>query len=396
MEKNKEVASKTQIFSKKFSHDLSKSYRNVIVLSGTSFILIFSLFTWLFLLPIYMKSLGAEDFHIGVSYSLFGLGYTVAQFLGGYLSDRFGRKYLIVIPTWLFSVLYLFMALSNNWIQVAILYLLISISSAFQSPSFTSIIAESVEEGKIGFGFGTFELLIMVGISLGPLAGSVFIEMFSIRELIIGSAIASLIAAILRQLGLIEPVKRQEKKLMKFTLGRNQIWFIIAGSLMFLSLSFTINGPFMTLYQEEILGLEESEINLLFGIAGIPSAVLCLVAGWLTDKLGGKEITAVSIVIHAASAFLWAYFSGNLLFLTLSFIFVQFFYVSYQTVIAKITTEENRARFTGLFGTISGLVSSIGPYMGMYVKLHSGYLATFLLCLIISVVSSVLLSKLTA
>jgi len=373
-----------------------KNYRNVIILSFTSFILVFSLFTWLFLLPIYLKDLGAEDVHIGISYSIFGLGYTVAQFLGGYLSDRFGRKYLIVTPTWLFSALYLLMALSNDWIYVAIFYLLISIGSAFQSPSFTSIIAESVEEDKVGMGFGTFELSIMIGIALGPLAGSAFLEIFNVRELIMGSAIASLVTAIIRQLGLIEPVKRQRRELAKFVLERDQMWFIIAGSLMLLCLSFTINGPFITLYQEEILGLNESEINLLFGMAGIPSAILCLAAGWLADRLGGKKITAASIVIHAASTFLWVYFGGSFLFLALSFIFVQFFYVSYQTLISKITTEENRARFVGLFGTVSGLVSSIGPYVGMYVKLHSGYLATFQLCLLISIISSLLLSKLVS
>jgi len=163
---------------------------------------------------------------------------------------------------------------------------------------------------------------------------------------------------------------------------------------MFLCLSFTINGPFLALFQEEVLKLKESEINMLFGVAGVPAAILCLVAGWLTDKLGGKKITAVSIVIHALSTLLWVYFGGNIIFLIV--VFVQFFYVSYQTVIAKITTEENRARFAGLFGMISGLVASVGPYMGMYVKVEAGFAATFQLCLLFSILSSLLLTQVTA
>ena len=150
---------------------------------------------------------------IGLSYSLFGLGYTLAQFFGGYLSDRFGRKYLIVIPTWLFFILYMLMALSNSWVYVAAFYLLVSISSAFQSPSFTSIIAESVEEEKVGMGFAAFEFSIMLGIALGPFVGSSLVNMFGVRGLIIGSAFVSLVAAIIRQLGLIEPTKRQSKTL---------------------------------------------------------------------------------------------------------------------------------------------------------------------------------------
>ena len=378
-----------------FSLASQKKSRNVAVISVTSFLLVFSLFTWLFLLPIYLKNLGANDFLIGLSYSLFGLGYTLAQFFGGYLSDRFGRKYLIVIPTWLFFILYMLMALSNSWVYVAAFYLLVSISSAFQSPSFTSMIAESVEEEKVGMGFAAFEFSIMLGIALGPFVGSSLVNMFGVRGLIIGSAFVSLVAAIIRHLGLIEPTKRQGKTLKKFVFKRNHVWFIVAGSFMFLCLSFTINGPFLTLFQEEVLKLKESEINMLFGVAGVPAAILCLVAGWLTDKLGGKKITAVSIVIHALSTLLWVYFGGNIIFLIVSFVFVQFFYVSYQTVIAKITTEENRARFTGLFGTISGLAASVGPYMGMYVKVEAGFVATFQLCLLFSVLSSLLLTQVT-
>ena len=373
------------------SADSSKASRNVAIISITSFLIVFPLFSWLFLLPLYLKSLGADDVSIGVSYSFFGLGYTLAQFLGGYLSDRFGRKYLIVIPTWLFSVFYTLMAFSPSWVYVALFYLLVSIGSAFQSPSFTSMIAESVRKEHVGRAFGMFELSIMMGIALGPLVGSSLVSMFGIRALIMSTATASLLAAVLRQLGLVETTKRRRKALVKFVFERNHIWFIIAGSLMFLALSFTINGPFLTLYQEEVLGLEEGQINLLFGLAGIPSAILSLVAGWLTDKFGGRRITAISMVVHALSTFLWGYFNGNLLFLTLAFIFVQFFYVSYQTVIAKITNEKNRARFTGVFGTISGLVSSAGPYMGMYVKLEQGFTATFQLCLLFAIISSLLL-----
>lgn len=365
--------------------------KNVAAISVSTFLIVFHTFSWFFLLPIHLKNLGADDFSIGLSYSSFGFGYTVAQIIGGYLSDRFGRKPLIAIPTWFFALFYVIMAISNSWTYVTISYLLVSIGSAFQSPSFTSMITESAEDEKAGKAFGFFELSIMLGIALGPLAGSVLVGVFGISKMIMVTASACFVAAFIRQFGLTESTKRIEKKVERFSHRKNFVWFTVVGMFAFLSLSLTINGPFLTLYQDEILGLEESQMNFIFGLASIPSAIFCLAAGWLSDHVGAKKITAGGILLQAMFALFWAVFRGELAFLMLAFIFVQFFYVSYQVVIAKITSERERARFTGFFGTITGLASSIGPYLGMGIRLKYGFIEVFSLCLFFSIFAVVFL-----
>lgn len=373
-----------------------KISKNIVILSATSLLQVTPLYTWLFLLPIYLKNLGANDPQIGLSYSFFGFAYTFAQFFGGYLSDRFGRKYLIVIPTWLLSVFYMSIALTSSWIYVTVSYFLASVAYGFQSPSFTSMIAESIDEKKMGTGFSIFQFSSMFGIAFGLLLGSSFVGVIGIKGLVIITSLVVLIGAIIRQLKLIEPVQKHRKPPPTFVFNKNHIWFIIAGSLMFFCLSLTINGPFLTLFQEENLGLKESKINMLYGFAEIPAAVLCLIAGLLTDKLGGKKIMTASIMIHTLSTFFWVFFLGNIFFLISSFVFAQFFYVSYQEVISKITLRENRARFVGFFGTISGLVSSIGPYIGMYVKIKAGFAPIFQLCFILAAISSLFLSRISS
>jgi len=323
--------------------------RDVTIVSITAFLITFTLFSWLFLLPIYLKALGADDFSIGLSYTLFGSGFTLAQIVGGYFSDKFSRKHLIVIPTWFFPVFYFLMAISTHWIHVALFYFLVSICSALQAPSFTSLLAESSREDQRGRAFGLFELSIMLGISLGPLAGSLLVKIIKIKDMIVITALVSFLSAVIRQIALIEPVRKYSRSATSFILERNLIWFTAAGIFMFLCLSLTINGPFLTLYQEEVLRLNKSQINLIFGLASIPSALSSLLAGWLSDKLGSKKITATGIFLHALLTLLWANFNGNILILIFSFTFVQFFYVGYQVILTQITDERNRAKLIGFF-----------------------------------------------
>ena len=75
--------------------------RNIVVLSGTVFLILTSLFTWYLLLPLHFRELGANDAEVGLAYSLLGIAFALMQFAGGLLADRYGRKLPIVLPTFL-------------------------------------------------------------------------------------------------------------------------------------------------------------------------------------------------------------------------------------------------------------------------------------------------------
>src|SRR5665648_1187979 len=96
--------------------------QNVLVLSLSVLFIILAIFSWYPILPIYLQELGANDFQVGFSYTLLSLASTLVQFFGGLLSDRFGRKCLIVFPTFFFPLLYFLAANSTHW------YSLVSVS----------------------------------------------------------------------------------------------------------------------------------------------------------------------------------------------------------------------------------------------------------------------------
>lgn len=365
--------------------------RNVLVLSSTVSLILLSLYSWYYLFPLYLKELGASDREVGISYALFTLGFTFAQCIGGYLTDRFGRKWVIILPTYFFPIFYLLLAVSKVWYLPVIFYLFTAVGSAIQIPAFTSIIAESTK--RKGKAFGLFEFYIALGIAFGPLIGSVLIDRVGIRTLIISTAVTCLIGAILRHIFLVETqqVKQPKKGAVKTSLNRNFGLFLLSGAFLFLVFSISIHGPFMTLFQKESLKFSESRISLLFAIGGILSALSSLLGGSMTDKLGGKKILGMSVCLHPFLLFLWSSLSGFAPFFVISFAFSQFCYIAYQVVITDLTEEETRGRLIGIFGTTTGLISSLGPIIGMQLKIHYGYKAPFYLAFGFGIISFLIL-----
>ena len=94
--------------------------RNVAVLSVTSFLLVGAWFSWYPILPLHLRDLGATDTQVGLAYTLMQLGYQGMQILGGLLADRFGRKNVIVWPTFAYLPLYPLATATHNWGLLAV------------------------------------------------------------------------------------------------------------------------------------------------------------------------------------------------------------------------------------------------------------------------------------
>jgi MFS family permease len=84
------------------------------------------------------------------------------------LADRFGRKRVIVWPTFAYLPLYLLAAATHHWGLLVALLVIADSLSAVQWPAFVASIAESVPEAQRGEAFAVFEFAAGLGMALGP------------------------------------------------------------------------------------------------------------------------------------------------------------------------------------------------------------------------------------
>jgi len=373
--------------------------RNVLVLSGTVFLILTSLFTWYLLLPLYFRELGANDAEVGLSYSLLATGYAVMQFAGGLLADRYGRKLPIILPTFIFVPLYALAGLAQSWVVLLAILLTINSLSAIQSPAFISIMAESVLEKQRGMAFGFFEFAISVATTLGPALGAALVSRFGMRPLIYSTAAMALLCASLRAVGLHEtnhhasPIELSSLKQLRLPRLR---WFLLAAILLVCIYNWTLWGPFVSLHAEDSLGLSKPQINNLFAVGGFACMVASLLGGHSASRFGGRNLLITAGLGHVVTMIFWTLAGASSLGLALFVITnmgLQMAIIAYNTLLTQVTPSDSRGAITGLIGTVTGVVGGIAPTLGAYLRDSFGSTAPFWIALLAGVIMAVFLQK---
>ncbi|MGD9221522.1 MAG: MFS transporter, partial [Desulfobacterales bacterium] len=123
------------------------------------------------LLPVYAYELGAGGFYIGMIFGSFSLARTFFLPYFGRLSDRKGRKPLIV------PALLAYAAISMGFIVFKDIHALIAlrffqgIASAMLMPIIQAYIGDITPPGNEGFTMGLFNMSMFCGLSIGPFLG---------------------------------------------------------------------------------------------------------------------------------------------------------------------------------------------------------------------------------
>lgn len=374
--------------------------QNVSVLSLTVLSVLIAFFSWYPILPIYLRELGANDFQVGFSYTLLALSYTLMQFLGGILSDRFGRKLLIVIPSFLFPLTYILAGNSSHWTTLILFLIIANSLSALQLPSFYSMIAESVPKNKRGIAYSGFELFVILGITIGPAIGMILIPRVEIRYLFYFTSFVTFLCAIARMIWLKE-THHYRTKINKFDsfkklFNKKMFLIILALSSLFLLFNLTTRGPFISLYANEVMNLDKSKINLFFASGGFAAVIYSFWGGKTIDKWGSKNVLLYSTPALGIFLIWWSLSSPLWPAITLFailHILAQSCQIAYASFLADITHQQSRGLVIGFIGTCTGLIGSIGPSLGGYLKFQFSPSSPFWAGLIFALITSLLLIK---
>ncbi len=375
--------------------------RNVVLLASTVLLLLTWMFTWYQLLPIHLRDLGASDEQVGLSYSLMNLGYSLMQLLGGLLADRYGRKWLIVLPTLGFVPLYLLAGACNHWWALLLVMLVINSLSALQWPSFLAILAESVREDQRGMAFGVFEFCVSVGVTIGPAIGTFLVPWVGRRVLLASTGLMALVCAVLR-LALKEtahPHLMAGDGPTGYHLDTRLRWFLIASCLFYVVMGLTVHGPFVSLHAADVMHLSEQQINALFAAGGLCATVSSLIGGKVIARVGSRRTLIASVLGHTATLVPWALVASILLgfpFFMMSWMLMQMGFVAYETMLSDVTTPRTRGTVVGLFGTVTGLISAGAPALGAWLQEQTHANSPFWAALLFAMITALLLMRIEA
>jgi MFS transporter, DHA1 family, multidrug resistance protein len=134
------------------------------------------------MLPIYIKSLGASGFTLGVIFSSFSLSMAILTPFIGRSSDKIGKKLYITCGFALSTVI----ALSYVWVsspsQLILVRFLNGISIAMILPIIMAYIGDITPPGSEGSYMGVYSMSMFLGMAAGPVLGGIIVDRFNMAH----------------------------------------------------------------------------------------------------------------------------------------------------------------------------------------------------------------------
>jgi MFS family permease len=332
------------------------------------------------ILPTILPSL-ISDFQIslytaGLLVSSFALPYSLLQTPFGYLSDRIGRKKIMVLGLFLYSLATLLSGLTQNSLQLGMTQFLAGVGGASYHPTGISLLSFVVDRKKIGQAQGFHQSGGAIGSFIAPLLAAYIGAAFSWRYSFIFLSLFGLIITIIVIFGITDTEfnnKENNEKNAEISRFNSEtiklvIYLFCFGFVQVIAFRGLL--AFLTTYTTEkyAIGLESASqllaILQLVGIFGSP------LFGRISDAMGRKTTLAILAISQALLMYSITYASMGILIILLGAMGLVAFGMLAVTD-GWITSMNARA----IMGTLLGVALTASFFSGAVVNPIIGFFA---------------------
>ena len=163
--------------------------------------------------PLYIKALGGTATSLGLVGAAEMISRGLVQIPGGYIADKYGRKWIIMTMTMLAGLSRIIYVFAPTWEWLLIGSTILGLTGIYY-PALEAMIADSIPANKRGMGFGIVRLIGSVSTTPSPLiAGFLYLRMGLIptMRLSYGLATVGFITAAVLRTRLQETVESPQK-----------------------------------------------------------------------------------------------------------------------------------------------------------------------------------------
>ncbi|KMY50719.1 MFS transporter [Peribacillus loiseleuriae] len=342
----------------------------LLILMANMFIVMTGIGLVIPIMPTIIHDFGAGGKTFGFLIATFALAQFIFSPIAGDLSDRFGRKKIIVFGLILFSLSQFIFAFSQQLVLLFISRAIGGIGAAFLIPSMMAFVADITTTENRAKGMGRLGASMSLGFVVGPGIGG-FLAAFGVKApFYIAGAVAA-IAVILSLFFLKEPARStKSEQPAKRTSLINQLavsvkkpYFILL--LMMFTLSFGLSNyqSTISLFTDVKFGFSPFDISMLMVVGGLIGVIVqAFVLDRVLNRFGEVRVMNSMLVVTAISLISLLFATGfvSVLFVsTFFFIATSLIRPAINTTISKMAGSEQ-----GFAAGMNNAYMSIGNMVG--------------------------------
>jgi len=327
----------------------------------------------------------------GLALGIIGLANWVAMavvaFPGGYLADKYGRRWLITTMTFIMALSNLFFAFAPTWHFILVGTIVHSLCLIYQ-PALFAMVQDSLPAERRGMGSSLIMLIHGTFNTPGPIVAGLLLIQFglvdSMRIIYVLVTVLYLIAAIWRLRlketvtnGDPEPIKARYfissyPKAVKESLHVWKVlpptvfWLFIVQTLVMFGMSIT--GVMNAIYAREVLGIPEEQWWLTFIPLLLSMIVMSIPIGKMVDKIGRKIPMALGLIVFASATLIFSV--GNLIIVMIAmsmFAIGQLLVMSSAMALSTdLIDSANRGKVVGFRNFVGYIFNGLGMLLGNY------------------------------
>ena len=334
------------------------------------------------LFPLYAELFGATPTQIGAIASMFALTRTGLATIFGSLSDRYGRKKLIVYGFLFYAVVMSTFAVAQNVSHLFILRGLQGVASAMVWPSAQAVVADSTEPKERGRAMAYFSAAWQVSMIVSPAFGGFLAQLYGYRApflitggvmlpiaLLIQFYVSETIKSSVSILTVREPLKNRLKTSTR-EIRESAYFFTLLGLMVAAFIStfgITLINPLLPIYAETKVNATLTHITLAYTLMGLTGTIFRIYAGSISDRVGRRSLILVGNV--CASLLTFPMIIIRTPFQMIGILSIRavgwaFSDPATQALLSDVVDENKRGKIFGLYATVSGAAMILGPFVG--------------------------------
>ena len=315
-------------------------------------------------------SMGASLTLIGVLGLVLGLSRTGTSILMGAVSDRLGRKIVLVIGICLLGISSIGTGLSKTTSSLIIMQIILGLAFTASLNTGVVCIADIMPTAKRGLAFGIGSTVLGAGFSLGSFLGGMMTQYWGYQAVYIGTGVFAVLGIVLAYMYVDNSAERNEMAILPLLKHAKSI--ILNKPILILSiggaLSFMVFGGlvvmFFPIYAMSI-GMDHSTIGIMFAVRTAASTLVRFPGGIFSKGVIGQWLLPISLIGTAVFADIKPQLQSPALmmgFLVIEGISYGLYYTIGQLFAVNLSADVSRGLVLGSYATFSGIGGGILPF----------------------------------